>query len=76
MKEGLINAEAKDDQAQSVYETYYHFSQSISKMAGHRTLALNRGESEKVLTVKVEAPEAEILSYLESRVISKENRCV
>ena len=73
MKEGLINAEAKDDQAQSVYETYYHFSQSISKMAGHRTLALNRGESEKVLTVKVEAPEAEILSYLESRVISKEN---
>ena len=73
MKEGLINAEAKDDQAQSVYETYYHFSQPISKMAGHRTLALNRGESEKVLTVKVEAPEAEILSYLESRVISKEN---
>ena len=68
MKEGLINAEAKDDQAQSVYETYYHFSQSISKMAGHRTLALNRGESEKVLTVKVEAPEAEILSYLITRL--------
>ena len=73
MKEGLINAEAKDDQVQSVYETYYHFSQPISKMAGHRTLALNRGEAEKVLTVKVEAPEAEILSYLESRVISREN---
>lgn len=73
MKEGMITSEAKDDQAQSVYETYYHFCQPLSKMAGHRTLALNRGESEKILTVKIEAPEAEILSYLESRVISRDN---
>lgn len=73
MKEGMITSEAKDAQAQSVYETYYHFCQPLNKMAGHRTLALNRGESEKILTVKIEAPEAEILSYLESRVISRDN---
>ena len=73
MKEGMITSEAKDDQAQSVYETYYHFCQPLNKMAGHRTLALNRGESEKILTVKIEAPEAEVLSYLESRVISRDN---
>ena len=73
MKEGMITSEAKDDQAQSVYETYYHFCQPLNKMAGHRTLALNRGESEKILTVKIEAPEAEILSYLESRVVSRDN---
>ncbi len=73
MKEGMITSEAKDDQVQSVYETYYHFCQPLHKMAGHRTLALNRGESEKILTVKIEAPEAEILSYLESRVISRDN---
>ena len=73
LKEGEITSEAKDEKEQSVYETYYHFSQPISKMAGHRTLALNRGETEKMLTVKVVAPEPEILSYLESRVITKDN---
>ncbi len=73
LKEGEITSEAKDEKEQSVYETYYHFSQPISKMAGHRTLALNRGEAEKVLTVKIVAPESEILSYLESRVITKDN---
>ena len=73
LKEGEITSEAKDEKVQSVYETYYHFSQPISKMAGHRTLALNRGEAEKVLTVKIVAPEPEILSYLESRVITRDN---
>lgn len=73
LKEGEIISEAKDEKEQSVYETYYHFSQPINKMAGHRTLALNRGEAEKVLTVKIVAPEPEILSYLESRVITKDN---
>ena len=73
LKEGEITSEAKDEKEQSVYETYYHFSQPISKMAGHRTLALNRGEAEKVLTVKIVAPESEILSYLESRVITRDN---
>ena len=73
LKECEITSEAKDEKEQSVYETYYHFSQPISKMAGHRTLALNRGEAEKVLTVKIVAPEPEILSYLESRVITRDN---
>ena len=73
LKEGEITSEAKDEKEQSVYETYYHFSQPISKMAGHRTLALNRGEAEKVLTVKIVAPEPEILSYLESCVITRDN---
>ena len=73
LKEGEITSEAKDEKEQSVYETYYHFSQPLSKMAGHRTLALNRGEAEKVLTVKIVAPEPEILSYLESRVITRDN---
>ena len=73
LKEGEITSEAKDEKEQSVYETYYHFSQPISKMAGHRTLALNRGEAEKVLTEKIVAPEPEILSYLESRVITRNN---
>ena len=73
LKEGEITSEAKDEKEQSVYETYYHFSQPISKMAGHRTLALNIGEAEKVLTVKIVAPEPEILSYLESRVITRDN---
>ena len=73
LKEGEITSEAKDEKEQSVYETYYHFSQPISKMAGYRTLALNRGEAEKVLTVKIVAPEPEILSYLESRVITRDN---
>ena len=73
LKEGEITSEAKDEKEQSVYETYYHFSQPISKMAGHRTLALNRGEAEKMLTVKIVAPEPEILSYLESRVITRDN---
>lgn len=73
LKEGTITSEAKDDNAASVYETYYHFSQPLNKMAGHRTLALNRGEAEKILTVKIEAPEEKILRYLEKQVITRDN---
>ncbi len=73
LREGLITAEAKDEKQESVYETYYHFSQAVSKMAGHRTLALNRGEKEKFLTVKIEAPTEKILSWLERQVIRKNN---
>lgn len=72
-KEGLIISEAKDEEKESVYETYYHFSQPLCKMVGHRTLALNRGEAEKVLTVKIEAPEEQILRYLEKKTIIREN---
>lgn len=73
MREGVISSEAKDESQESVYETYYHFSQSLMKMAGHRTLALNRGEAEKLLSVKIEAPEEEILRYLEKKVVIREN---
>ena len=57
-----------------VYEMYYAFSEPISRLAGHRILALNRGEKEKILTVKVEAPREDILRYLEKQVIIKENK--
>lgn len=73
LKEGMITSEAKDEKQESVYETYYHFSQPLNKMMGHRTLALNRGEAEKLLTVKIEAPEEKILRYLERQVITRDN---
>lgn len=73
LKEGMITSEAKDESQESVYETYYHFSQPLHKMAGHRTLAMNRGEAEKILTVKIEAPQDKILRYLEKQVIVKNN---
>lgn len=75
LKEGVITSEAKDETQESVYETYYHFSQPLNKMVGHRTLALNRGEAEKVLTVKIEAPVERILRYLEKQVITRDNPC-
>lgn len=70
---GSITAEAKDDTVQTVYEMYYHFEEKITKIAGHRVLALNRGEAEKVLTVKVSAPEDRIITYLENNLIKKGN---
>ena len=73
MKQGKIISAAKDPEAQSVYEMYYEFEEPISRLAGHRILALNRGEKEKFLTVKVEAPEEKILQYLEKKTISSDN---
>ena len=72
-EEGLISSEAKDEKAQSVYENYYKFSEKISTILGHRVLALNRGEDEKFLTVKIEAPVEKIIQYLEMRTIKKDN---
>ncbi len=72
--EGHIVSTAKDEKAQSVYEMYYDFSEPVKKMAGHRTLAINRGEAEKFLTVKVEAPEERILQYLYKKVIVRDNK--
>ncbi len=72
-KKGQIVSVAKDPQASSVYEMYYEFSEAVSKIAGHRVLALNRGEAEKILTVKVEAPQEDIIRYLEKQVITKNN---
>lgn len=73
MRKGKITSAAKDAEAESVYEMYYEFEEPVNKLAGHRILALNRGEKEKFLTVKVEAPEEEILRYLEKQTIRKEN---
>ena len=73
-KKGTLVSAAKDEKAESVYEMYYEFSEPVAKLAGHRVLALNRGEKEKFLTVKIEAPEEDILRYLTKKVIHKDNK--
>ncbi len=73
MARGTVHAEAKDPDAASVYETYYDFEEPVKKLAGHRILALNRGEKEKFLTVKIAAPEDEILRSLRNQIIRKGN---
>ncbi len=73
VKEGTLTSTAKDEKQESVYEMYYQFEESIEKLAGHRILAINRGENEKILTVKIAAPEERILRYLEKKVIIKDN---
>mgnify|MGYP004472326603 FL=1 len=72
-KKGTISSIAKNPETQSVYEMYYEFEEPVKKLAGHRVLALNRGEKEKILTVKVGAPEEDILRYLEKQVITRDN---
>ncbi|MBO5093857.1 MAG: RNA-binding transcriptional accessory protein [Lachnospiraceae bacterium] len=72
-EEGMLTSAAKDEKAESVYEMYYNYSEPVGKAAGHRILALNRGENEKFLTVRIEAPQERILRYLEKQVITKEN---
>ncbi len=72
-EQGIIRSQAKDEKAESVYEMYYQYEEPVKKCAGHRVLALNRGEKEKILTVKVEAPEEVILRYLEKQVITRDN---
>ena len=72
-KKGIMRSVAKDAEEKSVYEMYYDFSEPVHKLAGHRVLALNRGEAEKILTVKVEAPAEDILRYLEKQVITRDN---
>ena len=73
MDEGKLTSTARDEKAQSVYEMYYQYEEPFKKAAGHRVLALNRGEAEKFLTVKVEAPRDHILQYLAKKVITEEN---
>ena len=73
MKHGRITSVAKDAEAESVYEMYYDFDEALTKLAGHRVLALNRGEAEKLLTVKIEAPEEDILSWMERKIILRDN---
>ena len=73
MEEGLLSSTAKDEKAQSVYEMYYAYEEPVKKAAGHRILALNRGENEKFLTVKIAAPQERILQYLAKKTITNEN---
>ena len=73
MKKGTLTSGAKDKETESVYEMYYDFEEPVAKLAGHRILALNRGEKEKVLTVKLEAPEDEIIRYLEKKTLHRDN---
>ncbi len=72
-QKGKVISAAKDEKAESVYEMYYDFEEPVTRLAGHRVLALNRGEKEKFLSVKIEAPEEEILEYLNRQVIHKKN---
>lgn len=72
-KEGKLVAAAKDAEAESVYENYYDYNEAIASIPGHRILAINRGENEKFLTIKVEAPEERILRYLEKQIITNDN---
>lgn len=71
MKKGRLVSNAKDLETESVYEMYYDYDEALSSVAGHRTLALNRGEKEKILTVKVEAPVEDIIQYLDKQVITE-----
>ena len=71
--EGMITSVAKDKKIESAYEIYYDFEESIKKVPGHRILAINRGEKEKILTVKVRAPEERIIRYLEKKIIINDN---
>ena len=73
MQKGHIISSAKDEKAESVYENYYEFDEPVNRLAGYRTLALNRGEKEKFLTVKIEVPQEDILQYLEKKIIRGEN---
>lgn len=72
-KQGILISTAKDEETESVYENYYNFAESVSKTAGYKILALNRGEAEKILTVKLDPPQEEILSLLEKYIIKKNN---
>ena len=73
VKKGRLISVAKDPEAESVYEMYYDFNEPVAKLAGHRVLAVNRGENEKILSVKIEAPEEDIIRYLEKQVITRDN---
>lgn len=73
MDKGVLITTAKDPEAESVYEMYYDFSTPVRKMTGYRTLAINRGEKEKFLSVKIDAPADEIIGYLIREVVVRDN---
>ncbi|GHU65274.1 RNA-binding transcriptional accessory protein [Clostridia bacterium] len=69
---GVIASAAVDKEAKTVYEQYYDFEEAVSKIAGHRILAINRGEKEEALRVKIQAPKEDILRYLERKIITND----
>ena len=73
MDQGVLTSRAKDEKTQSVYEMYYNYEEPVKKVLGHRVLALNRGEAEKFLVVKIEAPEEQILQYLNKKMLKNDN---
>lgn len=73
LSQGSLQSAAKDEEAESVYEMYYNYEETLKKTAGHRVLAINRGEKEKLLTVKIAAPVEQIIRYLEKQVIVRDN---
>ena len=73
MRSGILFATAKDKEQESVYEMYYDFQEPVSKLAGHRILAINRGEKEKILMVKIAVEEEPVYGYLEKKIITKTN---
>ena len=72
-KEGRLVSEAKDDKEKSVYEMYYHFAEPVSKIAGHRVLAINRAEKEKMVNVTIEVPEEKLIGWLKRQVVHQKN---
>ena len=72
-KEGRLVSEAKDDKEKSVYEMYYHFAEPVSKIAGHRVLAINRAEKEKMVSVTIEVPEEKLIGWLKRQVVHQKN---
>ena len=72
-RKGMLISTAKKPEETSVYEKYYEYEERVEKMPGHRVLAINRGEKEKFLGVKIEAPTEEILGYLQREIITRKN---
>ncbi len=68
-REGLIKTKATNDEEKSSYEMYYDFSEKINRIPSHRILAINRGEKEDFLKVKLEKPEDTIINYIENDII-------
>lgn len=73
MKHGEIVSKAKNEEEKTPYENYYDYLESVSKIPGHRILAINRGEKEKVLNVKIEMPDENIIKVLEKAIITRQS---
>ena len=74
VKHGLIVSNTKNPEEKTPYENYYDYSEGVNKIPGHRILAINRGEKEKVLNVKIEMPEENIIASLDKVIIKGESQ--